>query len=360
MIDSSGAGPAGIAVRGLSRSRLDALRRDPAALTVRVIDALTHAPLATPVAGHAWLDGETAHFRPAYPLAEGASYAVAIGPTATMDMALLLRVPAHAHPAPHVESVYPSAHVVPENLLKFYVRFSTPMRHGFADTHVALLDEAGHAMRAFLRRDVELWDSEDRTITMFLDPARVKTGLRANARLGRALRAGHRYRLTVLPGWPNADGVPLERAYVKAFRAAREDRAPLNERDWAISVPHVDSREALTLRFGEPLDRLLLGQAIAVVDDHGTPVPGAASVAATECEWRFVPNRPWRARDAIVVDASLEDLAGNDLRESFDRPVAERRRGRDAIRILVARPTTIDRIRPRIGDEPNAECGGPG
>ena len=42
-----------------------------------------------------------------------------------------------------VAQVYPSADVLPENLLKFYVHFSGPMRGGHIYDHVRFRDEAG-------------------------------------------------------------------------------------------------------------------------------------------------------------------------------------------------------------------------
>jgi hypothetical protein len=54
--------------------------------------------------------------------------------------------------------VYPTADTLPENLLKFYIHFSRPMRDGDAARHVALLDERGRAVSdAFLATDTELW-----------------------------------------------------------------------------------------------------------------------------------------------------------------------------------------------------------
>jgi hypothetical protein len=284
------------------------------------------------------IDGRIARFRPTYPLVEGATYAVSIGRLAAAS--LLVRVPAGVHAAPRIESVYPTSDTLPENLLKFYVRFSAPMRRGFAATHVALLDESGHVVRAFLRSDAELWDHGDRTLTMFFDPARVKTGLVANATLGRALRAGHSYELVVLRGWPSAEGAPLPRSVVKRFVVGAEDRKRLDEGAWKVTAPAARTTAPLVISFGKPLDRLLLEQSLAMMDAGGALVAGKANLANEEREWRFVPQHPWAAgRYAIEIDPALEDLAGNDLVESFDRPPSEhprmRRRAPIAVHVRV-------------------------
>ena len=45
-----------------------------------------------------------------------------------------------------VEEIYPTADVLPENHLKFYLHFSAPMSRGEAYLRVHLLDEAGKRM----------------------------------------------------------------------------------------------------------------------------------------------------------------------------------------------------------------------
>ena len=56
-----------------------------------------------------------------------------------------------------VQQVFPSAEVLPENQLKFYVQFSAPMQRGDAWRHIHLLDQRGSAIDLpFLELDQEL------------------------------------------------------------------------------------------------------------------------------------------------------------------------------------------------------------
>ena len=60
----------------------------------------------------------------------------------------------------------------------------------------------------------------------------------------------------------------------------------------------------------------------------GNEVAGEASIADAERRWSFEPAEPWRAGAYTVnADAVLEDLAGNRLREPFERDVRQRRTG---------------------------------
>ena len=57
-------------------------------------------------------------------------------------------------PTTRVDHVYPSADVLPDNQLKFYLHFSAPMRRGEAWQHIHLLKQDGQPVQCFelLRR----------------------------------------------------------------------------------------------------------------------------------------------------------------------------------------------------------------
>ena len=49
-------------------------------------------------------------------------------------------------------------------------------------------------------------------------------------------------------------------------------------------------------------------------------VGGKIELDATETLWRFKPREMWRpGKYSLQIDARLEDLAGNNLRGSFER-----------------------------------------
>src|SRR6516162_9346773 len=76
-----------------------------------------------------------------------------------------------------VSHVYPWNDVLPENLLRFYVRFSNPMRRGRAEENIEILGPNGRSAPDVLyRAPVELWDSSMTCLTVLLDPARLKRG----------------------------------------------------------------------------------------------------------------------------------------------------------------------------------------
>mgnify|MGYP003346898067 CR=1 FL=1 len=76
-----------------------------------------------------------------------------------------------------VTQIYPSADVLPENTLKFYVHFSAPMSRGHSYDHIRLLDEANRPVElAFLELAEELWSPDMLRLTLLMDPGRIKRG----------------------------------------------------------------------------------------------------------------------------------------------------------------------------------------
>jgi hypothetical protein len=63
---------------------------------------------------------------------------------------------------------------------------------------------------------------------------------------------------------------------------------------------------------------------LRILDGRGN-VSGTITIDKQETEWRFTPQKPWRAGDfRIVVDSGLEDIAGNHIGQAFDIDVFNR------------------------------------
>jgi hypothetical protein len=262
------------------------------------------------------------YFRPRFPISPGVRVLAVLSRPGAPRIELSFETPpAPPHAAARVVGVYPSAPLLPENLLKFYIEFSAPMSRGEAWRHLRLLDAAGKPVDLpFLEIDEELWDAEGRRLTVLFDPGRIKRGVLPLVETGPALAEQNQYTLVVDSKWRDAAGSPLAAEVRKTFGVAAADRAPIDPADWKLSVPAAASRDPLVVRFPEPLDYALLHRMLSV-----DSVQGVISLGAEEREWRFVPDQPWRKGDhALTIDASLEDLAGNRVGRAFDVDVFER------------------------------------
>lgn len=219
--------------------------------------------------------------------------------------------------------IYPTADVLPENLLRIYVYFPRPMDLGQSIEMVRLLDASANLVeQAFLSNRDDLWSPDRQRLTLLLDPGRVKTGLDAHEELGRALVPGQTYAFEVSGDALGADGCPLGADTRHAFEVSAADLEPPAPSDWTVSPPQALTQEPLEIAFGSPHDHLSLAFRLRVLDEHGAIVPGSIALGEQEESWVFTPNEAWQPEPySLAIDERLEDLAGNRPGLLFDRPL---------------------------------------
>src|SRR5262249_51585849 len=158
-----------------------------------------------PVLGAYRVEGAVVRFEPRFPLVPGGAYRAVLDPSQVpgrkdgkpVEVKLSLPKPAPKPPTV-VTTVYPTADRLPENALRFYLQFSAPMRHGDIYRFITLLDAGGKPVESpFLEIDQELWDPEGKRLTLFIDPGRIKRGLKPREDLGPVLEEGKRYTLVI-------------------------------------------------------------------------------------------------------------------------------------------------------------------
>jgi hypothetical protein len=264
--------------------------------------------------------GTALRFTPRFPLTAGVRYRATWQPPGGKAVTSLHEVQKkNAAPSTMVEHIYPGSDVLPENLLKFYLHFSAPMSGGGIYQHIHLRDETGREVELpFLEIDEELWDREMKRLTLFIDPGRIKRGVKPLEEIGPALVAGKRFTLTIDAAWQDAAGLPLKQAGVKTFTVSPPDRTPPDPKAWKITAPPSQSCEPLRVAFSEPMEQALALRLIAVAD-----VPGQAALDESGIRWSFTPDKPWRAgAHRLVIQPDLEDLAGNSIGKPFEVDIA--------------------------------------
>ena len=277
--------------------------------------------LATePVAGDYVVERNQLIFKPRYRLEPGVTYramfklAEEVGRYETV-------VPKPTYVATtYVERIYPSAAVLPENQLKFYIHFSAPMSKGEARKRLHLIEENGVEVKLpFLEIDEELWDKRQQRLTILFDPGRLKTGVAPNQDEGLVLKAGRRYTLVVDEAWKDAKEIPLKGPFKKLFATGPPDRSPIDPKAWQLDPPKAGTTDPLFIRLLESLDAALLQRFIDVVDSRGQLVQGKVTIEEDERVWIFRPDQPWTAgKHSLEILKTLEDLAGNKIGRAFE------------------------------------------
>jgi hypothetical protein len=324
--------PSAVVVQGLTEQELRSLGRlasdDERWSGILPVGVATSNPLA-PMLGSYHVVGTRVRFEPRYPFRSSLPYRAVFYATEVPDAAGvgLADVSADyqpvapvASPATRVAAIYPSADVLPENQLKFYLYFSSPMSRGEAYRRVKLLDMQGVPVEyPFLELGEELWNPQGTRFTLFLDPGRIKRGLQPRELFGPALEEGSSYTLEVSASWPDAQGRPLHETVRKKFRVAAPDDVQPNVRQWRVTTPPSGTLQPLHVRFPEPLDQAMLQRVVRVLDRDFQLVPGTISVTDRETCWSWTPIEPWKpGRHWLRADGNLEDLAGNSLERPFE------------------------------------------
>ncbi len=288
------------------------------------------ADMAAPaMLGNYSVQGNLVRFQPKFPLERGVVYRAVFRPAklpggakkspADIISQFQLAV-AHDRPTTVVTQIFPSSDVLPANLLKFYVHFSAPMQGGHIYDHIHILDEAGKPVELpFLEIDEELWNREMTRLTLFIDPGRIKRGVKPLEEIGPALEEGRRYTLTVDATWRDHASLPLRESFRKSFRVGTSDREPPNPVNWKITPPKAGTRDTLIVNFSEPMDHALALRVIRVASPGGRLVEGDSVLSDREQRWNFTPQQPWTpGRHQLQVQNTIEDLAGNNIGKAFE------------------------------------------
>lgn len=219
-----------------------------------------------------------------------------------------------------VTQIYPTPAVLPENLLKFYLQFSAPMSRGHIYDYIRLKNAAGQPVELpFLEIDEELWNPAMTRLTLFLDPGRIKRGVRPLEEIGPALVVGQSYSLFIDRAWPDAEGNPLKTGFAKRFQVGPPDREPPDPKAWRLRSPGAGTRDPLILHFNEPLDHAVIQRVARVTDGDGNPVSGTVSVGDEERSWTLMPHQPWKSgQHQVTIPTAIEDLAGNNIGRAFE------------------------------------------
>jgi hypothetical protein len=323
MTDATSPGNATVEARGVgSNGDASRLLRVYAGATVQA------DPSTPPMLGDYERNGGVLRFRPSFPLEPGVQYTAVLDLRSSPDESRMLNgvltaaysVPTRPEAPPTVVShVYPGAVDLPENLLKFYVHFSAPMSRGDVYRHVRLIDDRGAEVELpFLELGEELWDPAMTRLTLYIDPGRIKRGVRPLEEIGPALVEGRRYALVIDRGMVDATGRELGQEFRKSFTVGPPDREPPDPAKWKVTPPAALSRAPLTIEFPDPMDRALAERLIRVTTADRV-VPGTVSLGDAERRWTFTPDASWRAGHyEVVVQPTIEDLAGNNVGKPFE------------------------------------------
>ncbi len=281
-----------------------------------------------PIVGSYEADNRSVRFIPKFSFVEGQDYVIRVQHRSANQGVFHKLTPFKIQPKtpvvkPEVTGVYPSGNILPENVLRLYIHFSTPMKPHVAFNYIKLVDASGKVDdAAFMKFKQELWSEDRKRLTVLMDPGRIKRNVSTNLGLGPALQKGESYQLVIDGGWPTANGTKPLASFSKSFVVSEALRELPNSGNWIITAPAIRSKDTLTIKFDRPFDHQLLHKDIKVVSIAGEKIKGKSLIGHHETEWHFKPNEAWMDEQIyIVVDGELEDVAGNNFQDLLDHSV---------------------------------------
>lgn len=273
----------------------------------------------TNILGNAqWKDGVL--FEPLIPFTPGLQYHIFYR-DALLDSFRVLSADTSKHP--QLVKIYPAADSVPVNMLKIYLQFSAPMRENVSAKYVRLIRNGNDTLHdVFLDLQPELWNEDRTVLTLWLDPGRIKRDLQPNQRMGNPLQENTRYTLYVAPGWSSTQGLALAKSFTHDFIAVKRDSLSPDPVQWKLAIPKIGTEQPLIIDLRETLDHFLLAESLQVATSAGKVLQGKWQINNKDSRCEFHPAQPWLPGNyQLIIDAKLEDMAGNNLNKPFDRDI---------------------------------------
>ncbi|WP_020474094.1 hypothetical protein [Zavarzinella formosa] len=299
-----------------------------AAARVVVASGTEEAIAQRPAIAGEWkaLGREASAFLPKYPFQPGGKYRVFFNEkTKFADVTI---PDERDKTRPVLTQVFPSGDQIPENTLRFYLVFSKPMSRGDVYSRIRVLDENAKAVdQPFLIIDEELWDADQKRLTLLVDPGRIKQEVKPRLDLGPVFQSGKKFTIVIDGNWPDSNDVPLGNDWRRVVTATPPQTKAPTPKDWKI-VPPTRPGEALSITFPVAMDEALLMNCLTVLETDGKEMAGKITLDKQETVWRFSPAQPWKNGDhQIRLNWKLEDVSGNAIDRPFEAeelPVRQR------------------------------------
>ncbi|MEM6523066.1 MAG: hypothetical protein AAF693_04725 [Bacteroidota bacterium] len=220
-----------------------------------------------------------------------------------------------------VISFLPDLDTLPNNVLRTYLTFSSPMGLGNPYDYIEVFDKNGHSLsEPFVVIPEGLWDEKRTRLTLLFHPGRIKRGVGPNVSKGQIFEEEKNYKLRVSKKWTDAEGRFLADNFEKSFYTSGAERHRVDISNWDIQTPDVRSTNALMIRTLRNLDPVLVERMIEIYRVEKL-VSGKWESGNRGC--RFIPASPWKAGVyTIDVNPKLEDISGNTLVSGFDVDLA--------------------------------------
>ncbi len=221
-----------------------------------------------------------------------------------------------------VKAIYPSAKSLPSNLLKWYVQFSHPINEVHVYDYIRFINSQGDTLsRTILSLENALVSEDGKLLTVWIEPGRQKRDLIPNKQLGPVFEKDAMYQLIVQKDIKDRQGVSMQKDFTHSFQITNADRIQPNISSFKILPPEHNNN--LVIYFEEPMDYGSTINNFKIINSEKKEIHGEWQLTNNESTLIFTPKYSWKKGVyQVLIDSSLEDLAGNNLNRLFDSEVS--------------------------------------
>jgi len=270
-----------------------------------------------PMLGETTADGDRLSFVPRFPPVAGQSYIAVCGKSIAE-----FAIPEAAMQNVQLDCFPPSGSIIPENILRFTVKFPKPMKRGDVLKHISLNDSEGKAIVAPFHETSELlWSKDGKRLTLLIDPGRIKSGVKPNVDLGPVLKEGSSVELAISNDWEDENGATRPESFRAKFRVGPVQREGIEVVGFdAMRFNPENGRPTLRIDLGRLVEPAQVEGHFRVEDENGKRITGATSYerSSTFVEFNFAGIDTAKLVLFACIDPELEDVCGNRLGLPFE------------------------------------------
>jgi hypothetical protein len=228
------------------------------------------------------------------------------------------RTPTSAHDF-YVETIYPQGDTLPENILKFHIKFSKKISPVDVYKHLHFIDHTGTEMtKVILDMQTPIIDETGTVLSFWVDPGRQKRGLLLNELYGVPFKIYNTYTLMVDDQIKNTENQPIQSKYAKTFAIGKPIRKRIDENtDIAVKK----TKDTIVIKTNQEMDYKTVKHYIQLLNEGKNEIPSEIAFFKNEIKIIPTPNQGLSAPYFLAINPLLEDVCGNNFKYAFDREI---------------------------------------
>lgn len=217
----------------------------------------------------------------------------------------------------------PFSKSLPENILRVYLHFTSPMGFQNPYDYIQLMDSANQIIEnAFVEIPEGLWNGDRTRLTLLFHPGRVKRNVGPNRKLGPVFKTGGTYQLVVKDDLKDVNGNSLGDDWKMNFTITDPIRTKMSMEEWQLTTSCLDNCQLL-LKTDRLVDMEMMERFLRIEDENEAAIPFEIK---NEIDQIAIHSDQFKLGISyrLIVNPRLEDLCGNTFLNAFDYRIGER------------------------------------